>query len=370
MNLHLLYDKKFTKGQIDLFEKHFPNQSLYVITRAGDVSSLMQYNIMQIEGISLSALRSIIRQCEETVENVFVYNATDAHCIIALYMKKRFKCKVYWMFFGSDLYDNLYYRYNYPLIDNERKTIKKYVLDNLKLVKHWPLFRSYASKVDYFCFWNIYDYELLKKYVNISARFKFYTHGEGLPVENKFMNYRTKSNECIVQVNHSASWDGNHLTVLKKIAEMDPERRLKLLIPLSYGSKSIIKEVEEYVTYERLNAQILLDFLPMDNYFTLMKKVNSAIYGQHRQEGGGNILQAFENGTKVFLREDNNLLQLYRDWGLKVFCFEKDLNCVDDLITPLSKEDQENNYIRIHQAMSCEKVEESMLHMLENSRND
>jgi hypothetical protein len=365
MYLHLLYDKKFAKGQIELFEKHYPDQSLYLITRGCNTSDLDDHNVMLWGGLSKQTLNAIVDRCSGKIEYVFVYNATDIHSFIALYMKRRFQCKVYWMFFGSDLYDNLYYRFNYPLLDNEHKSIKKYLIDKLKLVKHWPLFKSFAAIVDYFCFWNIYDYELLKKYVKTHAEFKFYVHGKGLLLEHEFADFKTKDLGTLVQINHSASWDGNHVTVLKRLAEIDSERKLNLLIPLSYGSKSIVEKVSTFVDTVGLKAQLLTDFMPKDEYFQMIGKVNSVIFGQHRQEGGGNILHALKSGTKVFLREDNNLLQLYRDWGLKVFSFEKDLNSVDELITPLSKDYQELNYHKIHEALSREKVDESMRHFLE-----
>jgi len=360
MYLHLLYDKKFAKSQIGVFEKYYPGQSLYVFTRGADATGLEQYNIMFFSCWSIESLNSIKKRCWEKIEAILVYNATDIHCVIALYVKRSFQCRVYWMFFGSDLYDNLYYRYNFPLIDNERKTVKKNIKDKLKLVKHWPLFRKFAAKVDYFCFWNVYDYELLTKYVNTPAKFKFYTHGLGLTLDHDFTDYKTYNTECLVQINHSASWDGNHLTLLKRLAEIDSERKAKLLLPLSYGSKSVVNDVERFVAEEKLNAQLLKDFLPRDDYFKVIDNVTTAIYGQHRQEGGGNLVQAFQSGAKVFLREDCNLLQLYRDWGLKVYSFEKDLKSLDDLITPLSREDQENNYIKIVEGLSRDKVDESM----------
>lgn len=365
MNLHLMYDKKFAKGQIELFEGFYPGQSLYVITEGNDIASFKDYNTILLNSLSFRSLKEIMTRCNGKIENVFVYNVSDAHCLIAMYFRKKFGSRIYWMFFGSELYGNLYYRFNYPLIDDEQKTIKEFVIDKLRVIKHWPLFKRFAAKVDYFCFWNKYDYELLKRYVNTPAKLKFYAHGKGLSIDHTFSDYKTYNLDSLIQINHSASLDGNHLTILKKISTIDSDRKLKLLIPLSYGSEKIVKDVEAYVVTEKLNAQLLIDFMPKDEYFMLLGKVNVAIFGQHRQEGGGNLMRAFLSGTKVFLREDNNLLQLYRDWGLKVFSFEKDLNSLDDLLTPLSKEDQERNYIAINKEMSKEKVEESLKHFLD-----
>lgn len=365
MNLHLIYDKKFAKGQIELFEKFYSGQSLYVITKGNIISELKDYNTMLLNGLSIHSIKEIIRRCDGKIENIFVYNVSDVHCIIALYFWKRYRSRIYWMFFGSELYGKLYYRYNYPLFDEEHKSVTSYILDKFRLVKHWPLFKRFVAKVDFFCFWNNYDYELLKKYFKTTAKFKFYMHGEGLSADHNYSDNKTYNPDCLIQINHSASRDGNHLTLLKRITQLDPERKLKLLIPLSYGEGKTVKNVEAYVAKEELNAQLLKDYMPRDEYFKLLGKVNTAIFGQHRQEGGANLIQAFLSGTKVFLREDNNLLLLFRDWGLKVFSFEQDLNSLDDLLSPLSKEDQERNYLSIIKAMSKEKVEESLKHFLD-----
>ena len=365
MNLHLIYDKKFAKGQIELFERFYPRQSLYVVTKGEVFAGLENYNTMLLGRTSLHSINQINKRCEGKVDNIFVYNLSDAHCIIALYFWKRYRSRIYWMFFGSELYGRLYYRYNFHLIDEEHKTAKGFILKKLRVLKHWPFFKIFVAKVDYFCFWNQYDYELLKKYVYTPAKFKFYMHGDGLSIERDYTVEKEYSQDSYIQINHSASQDGNHLTILKKITEVDSERKLRLLIPLSYGGEDTIKDVENYVVKEKLNAQLLKEYMPRDEYFKLLGKVNAVIFGQHRQEGGGNLIQAFLNGTKVFLREDNNLLQLFRDWGLKVFSFEKDLNSIDDLLSPLSKDDRESNYFSIIKAMSKEKVDESLKHFLD-----
>jgi len=364
MYIHLLFDAKFAKSQIGIFEKYHPNLSLYIITQGGNTQTEDEDNIIFLDNLNIYSLKKVTDRCIDGIDGVFVYNASYNHRLIALYLKMKYGCKIYWMFFGNELYSNLYYRYNYHLIDDEHKSASKFLLDKLRMIKHWPLFKRFAKKVDYFCFWNIYDFELLKKYVKTHASFKFYTHGFAFSLDESYSIKNNNDSELIVQVNHSASWDGNHVSVLKRLVEIDPERKLKLLIPLSYGEDYVIKEVEDFVADNNLNAQLIKDFLRADVYFKLMSRVNVFILGAHRQEGGGNLLHAFKNGTKVFLRDDNNLLNLYQDCGIKVFSFERDLNRLEDLTTPLSFEDQRNNFYKIQELFSMKKVEESMRHFL------
>ena len=66
-------------------------------------------------------------------------------------------------------------------------------------------------------------------------------------------------------------------------------------------------------------------YLPKEEYFRLLEKVDVAIFGQRRQEASGNIIQLLRNGVKVFLRNDNTLLNYYRTRGYIIFSFEDDL---------------------------------------------
>lgn len=82
--------------------------------------------------------------------------------------------------------------------------------------------------------------------------------------------------------------------------------------------------------------------MPQAEYFALINKVEVAVIGARRQEAAGNIINLLSNGTKVFLREDNNLLQYYREKGFIIFSYEKDLNSLADL-QPLTLEEQLHN---------------------------
>ena len=82
--------------------------------------------------------------------------------------------------------------------------------------------------------------------------------------------------------------------------------------------------------------------MPQKEYFTLINRAEVAIMGARRQEAAGNIINLLSNGTKVFLRENNNLLQYYREQGFIIFSYDKDLNSMDDL-RPLTLEEQLHN---------------------------
>jgi hypothetical protein len=79
-----------------------------------------------------------------------------------------------------------------------------------------------------------------------------------------------------------------------------------------------------------------------DEYFSQLSECGFAIMGHIRQQAFANLIALFYFGTKVFLRQKNPLLKTFRDWGLRVFCVESDLNR-KSLELPLSDADQQHN---------------------------
>ena len=85
-----------------------------------------------------------------------------------------------------------------------------------------------------------------------------------------------------------------------------------------------------------------MEYLKTDEYFKMLKNVDVAVFGQRRQEASGNIIQLLRNGVKVFLRNDNSLLEYYRKQGYIIFSVENDLTR-ETLFTPLSLDEQVHN---------------------------
>lgn len=80
----------------------------------------------------------------------------------------------------------------------------------------------------------------------------------------------------------------------------------------------------------------------MNEYFKLINSAEFAIFGDKRQQGGGNLYHLLASGTKIFLMRENSLLQYFRDKGYYVYEFERDLNSYKDFI-PLDNYKKEKN---------------------------
>lgn len=206
------------------------------------------------------------------------------------------------------------------------------------------VFKEALTMIDYFCFWNYKDYELLQAHFHTNIKYKYFAYmaSEETAIKVNIEDVVCKKSKTLM-INHQASNTGNHNTVMKKIAWLDTKNDYKKIVPLSYGSSRIRKLVlrqGQHLFKEQFNP--ILEYMPRDKYFELMSSVEVAVFGQKRQEASGNISTLLKNGVKVFLREKNNLLQYYREKGYIIFSFEKDLNSIDDL-KPLSLEEQAYN---------------------------
>lgn len=112
---------------------------------------------------------------------------------------------------------------------------------------------------------------------------------------------------------------------------------------ISYGSPRVRNHVLKIG--KKLFAsqfQPIFEYMPRDEYFALITSVEVAVFGARRQEASGNISTLLRNGVKVFLRENNNLLQYYKEKGYILFSFENDLHSMKDL-KPLTVEEQKHN---------------------------
>jgi hypothetical protein len=94
-----------------------------------------------------------------------------------------------------------------------------------------------------------------------------------------------------------------------------------------------------------------------EEYFAQLAATGFAIMGHLRQQAFANLIALFYFGTKVFMRERNPLLKTFREWGLRVYSVEGELNR-QALELPLSQSDQMQNRAIIIQRLNEEAMKE------------
>lgn len=354
MNLHIVNDEKFIKSSIDTFEKYYPGKNIFIVQKPNTAGWKPKYVVARDEVLFLSLtnmsdikrISSIIK--ERQVSNIFVHYLTNSKAAIVNKLKAENKSlNTYWIFYGADLYSILNKKFGYKLHDNpfdvSAETFMSKIKSNLKfflLYKAFPFssYKKFIKELNYFCFWNPYDFKLLKKYFDTNAQFKDFGYYEGLDT-GLSANLSQQSGVNII-INNSASKNGNHKTIFDKLNALEINGLSKVIVPLSYGDSNYKDYVLNYgKTIFGEKFYPLVDFMDKDEYFRTLSDVNVAFFGARRQEAAGNIFFLLGLGVKVFIREDNNMTAFLRDNGFVFFVFEKDLNSADDIV-PLSESEK------------------------------
>jgi hypothetical protein len=91
--------------------------------------------------------------------------------------------------------------------------------------------------------------------------------------------------------------------------------------------------------------------------------------GHLRQQAFANLIALFYFGAKIFLRDKNPLLRTFRDWGLRVFSVESDLNR-NALEASLPVSDQQHNRSIILQRLNEQEMQRCYRDLMLGQRFD
>lgn len=344
-----------------MFDKYYPGKNIYLINKNPDDFKIIKDKVRFI-GIPYHKKEyfdKVWNICEkENVNTIVLHGMSSYQKKIVEFLLYRRKFKIYWIFWGYELYQNLAFKHGYKLIDEKFSILKPHTYlfpGRITYVIRKLLRKSYITDalefllphIDYFCFWNKFDYDLLCKYYRTQIKFKYFNYGGIYNKDGQFKFLypleKEKEHEPIIMINHQASQTGNHVTIMKHIHEIDSLNQFTKLLPISYGSARLraqIKAVGLKLFKDKFHP--IENYMDLDEYNKLLSNIDIAVFGQHRQEAAGNIIQLLRNGVKVFLRNDNSLMSYYKSKGYFVYSFEDDLNSYDSL-KPLTMEEKVHN---------------------------
>lgn len=343
INIHLVDDQKFINQSVFDFENHFQNQNIFILNSISqkEINYVNSHKKVFYFDYSGKGIIDFIHQKTQGKKriNIFVHYLRPEKACLLNKLRLSLKFSTYWIFYGIDLYKPLYMKGVYQLYDDQ--TVKEKIVfffkntfarfySDLIYDKKKSLIVKFISELDFFCFWNPYDYELLKKNFKTKAIRKDFFY-------NVFsfgdLKIKRESAEVNCLINHSATATGNHLTLLHRLNSPEIKSHIKnLVVPLSYGDTKKINTIDEYCKKQFPTQYLpMLQFLDKDEYFKIINSVSVAFFGHRRQEAGGNIIVLLASGVKVFLREDNNLLRFFNEMGITIFSFENDFKSFKDL---------------------------------------
>ena len=346
--LHLCTDGNFIDKAISVFEHFYPNQNTFLIKpKIGgkEATYVKSEGVIWFNPDEDKAYLDKIRLIDKNDDFgiIVVHGMSPEFNRILRILNSNSEKRVFWIFWGYELYYSLGEEGKFDLIDNPSPfSILSYITPTkynclIRRILHKGLFHEWLEEllplVDYFCFWMYEDFELLKQ---------FYPKSRHIEYRDLIkLNFDKTVNE--VRVSHSASKTANHVTIMEILRSIDKDNVLKKVFPLSYGSVRIRKNVLR-LGHKYFGEKFCpeLDYVNSDKYFEELSKVGVAIFGQLRQEAAGNIFPLISYGAKVFLRRQNPLYGSCKKKGYIVFSVEDDLKTIEDL-RPLSHEQMKYN---------------------------
>jgi hypothetical protein len=113
----------------------------------------------------------------------------------------------------------------------------------------------------------------------------------------------SKRTDGVVKVllGHRGGQEENHIQLLKTLSKFDNEK-MEIYIPLSYGDKSYIEEIKQYIVDNNLlNVKVLDQFMPYADYGKLLNDMDVAIFNGKTSYALGNIAMLLYLKKKIFL---------------------------------------------------------------------
>jgi dTDP-N-acetylfucosamine:lipid II N-acetylfucosaminyltransferase len=142
-----------------------------------------------------------------------------------------------------------------------------------------------------------------------------------------------------ILIGNSATDTNNHLELFDCLMRVELDDR-RLIVPLSYGDDWYGDEIA------RIGRKLFGDrfvplrtFMPMHEYHDRIATCGTVIMNHVRQQAGTTIATALYKGAKVFLRNENPVLDFYRNMGIKLFTIQDDFLAEGNTFGPLSTEE-------------------------------
>lgn len=171
--------------------------------------------------------------------------------------------------------------------------------------------KASANITDYFSAPISSDFEIFKsRFKNFSGDYCQLNYGS---VEHTFSQGSTISNGDNILVGNSASETNNHIDIFQSLALQDLGSR-KVIVPLSYGDPNYRRKlVAAGNSMLGKNFFPLENFLPLDEYSSIISSCNIVVMNHVRQQALGNIGTALYQGAHVYLDPKNPVYKFFKE---------------------------------------------------------
>lgn len=361
MILHLVDDEKVINRAVDLFDRVYPKENLFVVDIPA-ANYVFKHVGLKEDVVSAvfgsSKFYNIIGDLNQYSAIVF-HNLTRNKCRF-IRKNKSLKAKFIWILWGFDLYSFLEAK-GYDLYTNTKDfniltrckiSIKKILQKNFYNI----LYADAYKRIDICACPVKGDYELLKNYIDINARWQWFNYFPVDEIINTLNLGETVSGDNIL-VGNSGAITNNHIEAFKLLSQFDLGNR-SVITPLTYGDSLNINHVingGKKLLAE--NFSPVLGFLPISEYNYVIKESSIVIMPHYRQQAMGNLIILLYLGAKVYLYKKNPVFNYFKSLGLKIFSIEDDLvKTNSDALRALDAATRSHNRLLTLQEFNSEKT--------------
>jgi hypothetical protein len=393
MNYHLLIDHFFTDKFIELVDRIVPDKNIYIFTFNEPTRFVKSKRgiITPYGSKEMEHLKNKITLNDRIFVHWFHNQVWD------LISTLNNEIPVYLFFWGGDfLNDDLYFsNFNYDyhtkkIVDYNLKkknvSIRKLFLNksfkdlsfkslliekllfrkknNNELSTDYLIKLNFLNRLDFFCHWNKFDYDIILSKYNCSPKFVPFFYG--MELEQITSGFNNKSEVTNVWLGNSDTETNNHLDALYDLRKFR-NCNFQIFCPLNYGfSKDygdLVSKEGSLIFGEKFIS--LREFIPYSEYISFLQKVDVAVMYHNRSQASGNIFVLIKLGKKVFLKSQSTIYKLLVQLGIVVFDSNDIKNITyQDFIKPLDQSQVESNVQKISDTFSQQNCFKNYLSIL------
>jgi len=203
------------------------------------------------------------------------------------------------------------------------------------------------------------DYKKAQEWYKVECTFKQFISHPYQAVDLNTLEFNHEGNEKLkIVIANSADIAHKHEDIMSKLSEME-FKEIEVICPLSYaGNERYIKQIINIGNrYFGTNFTPIRNFMDIDKYKAMMKKVDVGIYAIKQQGALGNIMMLLGYGKKVYIEPNTPHWDFLSDNGFIVFDYN-DLNKNTE-IRRISYSDAQRNIELCHKLFSYEAIVEN-----------
>ena len=133
-----------------------------------------------------------------------------------------------------------------------------------------------------------------------------------------------------IMLGNSAHETNCHEEALIKLSKFNNEN-VKIYAPLSYGDQEYAQKIAK-IGHDIFGDRFipLMHFLKYKKYISILESIDIAVFPHKRQQAFGNIVQLVGLGKKVYVRNDINTWNFFKEIDVQLFdCENIDLKMID-----------------------------------------